>query len=262
MQTNNNNNNAFGSASASAMQQATLAASPAAAPPPADDTWVEFSIHPGHVPDPAFMSTASTDYSNAIPRGLVLRTVKPGMRFGQTLTQKAEVVVSLGEEPIGQGVDDTEEPEKVWDLGPGEYVVNRGTRLDKTRMYVMDFEPSTTREGGVVLRTINPGIIDEYGNNVRLAEVVVSGGPDGKWRETKPQMEGMEGVVGSSMMDGGAGAMGGVDGGSNRVSRGFVAFSSGSLGPARRGGGENPEGGDGYTYGPAPQTGGDPYSLW
>lgn len=132
------------------------------------------------------------------------------------MTQKAEVAVSLGEEPIGQGIDDAEEPEKVWDLGPGEYVVNRGTRLDKTRMYVMDFEPSTTREGGVVLRTINPGIVDEYGNNVRLAEVVVSGGPDGKWREHKPQMEGMEGVVGSSMMAGGAGAMGGVDGGSNR----------------------------------------------
>lgn len=257
LQTNNNDNNAFGSASPSATQP------PNTAPPSADDTWLEFSIHPGHLPDPAFMSTTSTDYSNAIPRGLVLRTVKPGMRFGQTMTQKAEVVVSLGEEPLGQGGNDTEEPEKVWDLGPGEYVVNRGTRLDKTRMYVMDFEPSTTREGGLVLRTINPGIVDEYGNNVRLAEVVVSGGPDGKWREPKPQMEGMEGVVGSSMMDGGGGAMGGVDGGSNRVSRGFVAFSSGSLGPARRGsGGDNAGGGDGYTYGPAPQTGGDPYSLW
>ena len=265
LQNNDNNYNTFGSASASssAMQPATLAASPPSAAPPADDTWLEFTIHPGHLPDPSFMTTTSTDYSNAIPRGLVLRTVKPGMRFGQTMTQKAEVVVSLGEEPIGQGIDDGEEPEKVWDLSPGEYVVNRGTRLDKTRMYVMDFEPSTTREGGVVLRTINPGIVDEYGNNVRLAEVVVSGGPDGKWREPKPQMEGMEGVVGSSMMDGGAGAMGGVDGGSNRVSRGFVAFSSGSLGPARRGGsGDSAGGGDGYTYGPSAQTGGDPYSLW
>jgi len=229
--------------------------------PAAADTWIEFSIHPGHAPDPAFMTTTSTDYSNAIPRGLVLRTVKPGTRFGHTMTQKAEVSVSLGEEPMGQGVDDTEEPEKVWDLGPGEYVVNRGTRLDKTRMYVMDFEPSTTREGGVVLRTVNPGIVDEWGNNVRLAEVCVSGGPDGKWREPKPQMEGMAGIVGGGMMDGGGGAMGGVDGGSDRVSRGFVTFSSGSLGPARRGSG-NQEGGEGYTYGPAPQTGGDPYSLW
>ena len=41
-------------------------------------------------------------------------------------------VVSLGDEPMRRGgVDATEEPEKV----PGEYVVNRGTRLDKTRMY-------------------------------------------------------------------------------------------------------------------------------
>jgi len=104
--------------------------------PVADDTWVDFTIHPGHIPDQAFMTIASTDYSSAIPRGLVLRTAKPGTRFGQTMTEKAQVVVSLGAEPMGRGGDDaTEEPEKVWDLGPGEYVVNRGTRLDKTRMY-------------------------------------------------------------------------------------------------------------------------------
>ena len=181
------------------------------------------------------MTVASTDYSSAIPRGLVLRTGKPGTRFGQTMTEKAQVVVSLGAEPMGQGdVDATEEPEKVWDLGAGEYVVNRGTRLDKTRMYVMDFEPSTTRPGGAVLRTVNPGIVDEWGNNVRLCEVIVSGGPDGKWREPKPQMEGMEGIVGNGMMDGRGEAMGGFVGGSDRVSRDFVAFSSGSLGPVRR----------------------------
>ena len=239
-------------------------ASPPEVPPMpvADDTWVDFTIHPGHIPDQAFMTIASTDYSSAIPRGLVLRTAKPGTRFGQTMTEKAQVVVSLGAEPMGRGGDDaTEEPEKVWDLGPGEYVVNRGTRLDKTRMYVMDFEPSATRPGGAVLRTVNPGIVDEWGNNVRLCEVIVSGGPDGKWREPKPQMEGMEGIVGNGMMDGRGGAMGGLDGGSNRVSRGFVAFSGGSLGPARRGG-DDQGGQDGYTYGPAPQTGGDPYSMW
>jgi len=178
------------------------------------------------------------------------------------MTEKAQVVVSLGDEPMGQGdVDATEEPEKVWDLGPGEYVVNRGTLLDKTRMYVMDFEISTTRPGGAVLRTVNPGIVDEWGNNVRLCEVIVSGGPDGKWREPKPQIEGMEGIVGNGMMDGRGGAMGGLDGGSDRVSRGFVSFSGGSLGPARRGG-DDQGGQDGYTYGPAPPTGGDPYSMW
>jgi len=261
--------NAMGSPPAmpSTFSQSNAAAAPPSSAPsmPTDnDTWVEFSIHPGHVPDPAFMVTVSTDYSNAIPRGLVLRTMKPGMRFGKIMTQKADVVVSLGEEPVGSGSDDDEEPEKQWDLGPGEYVVNRGTRLDKTRMYVMDFVPSTTREGGTVLRTVNPGIMDEWGNNVRLAEVIVSGGPDGKWREPKPQMEGMEGVVGGGMMDGRGGAMGGVDGGSQRVSRGFVAFSSGgSLGPARRGNdGQGGGGDDGYTYGATPETGGDPYSLW
>lgn len=239
-------------------------ASPPAVPsvPVADDTWVEFTTHPGHIPDSAFMTITSTDYSSAIPRGLVLRTGKPGTRFGQTMTEKAQVVVSLGDEPMGQDdVDATEEPEKVWDLGAGEYVVNRGTRLDKTRMYVMDFEISTTRPGGAVLRTVNPGIVDEWGNNVWLCEVIVSGGPDGKWREPKPQMEGMEGIVGNGMMDGRGGAMGGLDGGSDRVSRGFVSFSGGSLGPARRGG-DDQVGQDGYTYGPAPQTGGDPYSMW
>ena len=142
-------------------------------------------------------------------------------------------MVSLGDEPMGQGdVDATEEPEKV----PGEFVVNRSTRLDKTRMYVLFFEISTTRPGGAVLRTVNPGIFDEWGNSVRLCAVpvIVSGGPDGKWREPKPQMEGMEGIVGNGMMDGRDGAMGGLDGGSDRVSRGFAAFSSGSLGPVRR----------------------------
>ena len=73
-------------------------------------------------------------------------------------------------------------------------------------------------------------------------------------------MEGMEGIVGNGMMDGRGEAMGGFDGSPARVRGEFVALSSGSLGPARRINGS--QGRRWVSYGPAPQTGGDPYRMW
>ena len=73
---------------------------------------------------------------------MVLRKAKSGTSLDDAMTEKARILVSLGDEPMGQGsVDSNEEIEKVWDLGPGEYdvrVVNRGTWLDKSRMYVIE----------------------------------------------------------------------------------------------------------------------------
>ena len=35
----------------------------------------------------AFMTITSTDYSSTIPRGLVIRTAKPGTCLGETMTE-------------------------------------------------------------------------------------------------------------------------------------------------------------------------------
>mmetsp|Transcript_16858 Transcript_16858/g.37356 ORF Transcript_16858/g.37356 Transcript_16858/m.37356 type:complete len:277 (+) Transcript_16858:248-1078(+) len=215
------------------------------------DEWSEFSIHPGHAVDEEYMIIVGSDYSPHHPKTTVIETSKPGMRFGNTLVERAEVIVSRGTEPLMPG----EEPPPTFELGENEYIVNRGTRVDKNRMYVMDFMPSEYREGGVVLRTVNPGVVDEFGNNVQLAEVIASSGKDGKWRPPKPAMEGIEPSTGGGTGSGTGGAFGASSGGPDDTtrSRGMVAFSSvGTFGFARNGANrEEP----GYTYGPGTASG-------
>ena len=212
------------------------------------EDWAEFHIHPGHLIDEEYMVVTGSDYSSDHPASTVIKTEKPGMRFGNTLVERAQVIVSKGPEPLMPG----EDPPPTFELGENEYIVNRGTKIDKNRMYVMDFMQSDYREGGVVLRTVTPGVVDEYGNNIQLAEVIASSGKDGRWRPPKPSMEGMEGITNGAGRGGAFGASSGGPDDTTR-SRGMVAFSSvGTFGFARNGANKEEPG---YTYGPGIASG-------
>ena len=177
---------------------------------PGTEEWAEFNVEGGSAFDPTRMKVIAEDYSSEVPKGMVVYTENPGQTFSGTIVSHAEVVMSLGPEPNipagagpgGMGVDleffmdegsgssgnagPTRQGSSKWNLAADEYIVNRGTKIDKTRMYVVDFEPSATRPGGTVLRTLAPGKIDmETYATVALAEVIASSGPDGNWEEDK-----------------------------------------------------------------------------
>jgi len=188
---------------------------------PEVEAWNDFTISPGDMVDINRMEVLRSDYSTNFPMDTVLKCEKPGIEFAGTMTQRALVIVSLGPEPEEVMGGPSKVPKK-FDLKENEYTVDRGTKVDKTRMYVLMYEKNV-REGGTVLRTMKPGIVAlEDLSMTTLAEVVASSGPDGKWNEED--------------------AKNGASG--NSRSRGMVAFSSMTLGPT---GGPGKQ--EGFTYG-------------
>jgi len=189
-----------------------------------NNDWDEFRVRPGDTVDMQRMEVVGSDYSNEFPMDTVVSCEQPGANFDGQLTQRAQVIVSLGPEPGGGGGAPEESD---FELAADEYIVKRGTKIDKYRMYVLDFEPSP-REGGTVLRTLTPGRLGPDGSTMHLAEVIVSSGPNGDWKDDSRK---------------GSNAYGQEEDGRN--SRGFSGFSSGSLGPV---GGPGKQ--EGYIYGP------------
>jgi len=202
---------------------------------PGNEEWSEFNIQPGETVDVNRMEVVGSDYSNDVQIDSVLRCVAAGVNFAGTLTQKAQVICSLGpgegasSSPVVTGDSD--------DLDENEYTVNRGTAIDKTRMYVLNFEASPDVEPGTILRTLKPGVMGEDGNCMHLAEVVASSGPDGSWKPSHDRPV--------EVSDG----MASVDIGSADRSPGMVGFSSGTLGPPGGLGRQS-----GYTYGKAKRS--------
>jgi len=189
--------------------------------------WDDYTVPPGTFVDVSRMEVVGSDYSNDYPIDSVISCEKPGVNFDGKMTQRAQVVVSLGPEPNGGGSGPVESD---FELAENEYIVKRGTKIDKYRMYVLDFEPSP-REGGTVLRTLTPGLLGPDGNTLNLAEVIASSGPNGDWKEDRHNNNN------NGSMEG--------DPSTGRSSRGFAGFSSGSLGPV---GGPGKQ--EGYIYGP------------
>lgn len=198
--------------------------------------WDDFHVRPGTFVDVTSMEVVGSDYSNEFPIDTVVSCEKPGSNFDGKLTERAQVIVSLGPEP-NDGSGGFGPQESDFELAENEYIVKRGTKIDKYRMYVLDFEPSP-REGGTVLRTLTPGLLGPDGSTVNLAEVVASSGPNGDWKEDRNGQGSIEG-----------------DPSTGRSSRGFAGFSSGSLGPA---GGPGKQ--EGYIYGPTKKRSSPPMS--
>jgi len=213
------------------------------------DGWSDFNVNPGTPVDINVMEVVGSDYSNNCPIDTVVRCEKAGVNYDGTLTQRAQIIASLGPEPPelagSSGSFSLSKEEKEFELAENEYTVNGGTKIDRTRMYVLTFEKSQ-REGGTVIRTLKPGLLSPDGSTINLAEVIASSGPNGDWKEDRNAERTFKGgsIDGNSI----GGSESSNDWSSGRESKGMVAFSSGRLGPP---GGPGRQ--DGYTYGPTPK---------
>eukprot|EP00548_Thalassiothrix_antarctica_P000183 CAMPEP_0194144222 /NCGR_PEP_ID=MMETSP0152-20130528/13287_1 /TAXON_ID=1049557 /ORGANISM="Thalassiothrix antarctica, Strain L6-D1" /LENGTH=493 /DNA_ID=CAMNT_0038843967 /DNA_START=276 /DNA_END=1757 /DNA_ORIENTATION=+ len=137
--------------------------------------------------------------------------------------------------------------DEVSKLSMNEYSVNRGTKIDKTRMYVLGFEASPYDEGGTTIRTVTTGLLNEDGSTKNLAEVIISSGHDGRWRMESSSTP--KNNHGSYVGDSDSGIGNYKDDATGRISHGIVPFSSSpSLRTKSDGQQQN---NDGYTYGPS-----------
>jgi len=220
-----------------------------------------FDVTPGSQIDIRRMDIIGMEYSNIHPMDDVVQCIKPGRidttsrnNNDITVSEKAQVVISMGPDPeemysnsnTNNRMKDELNEVDDYDLEANEYAVKAGTQYDKTRMYMIDMERSDQYEGGSVLRTLEPGIMDQSsGSTMNLANVVLSSGPKGDWRPDRRGSNQYSDGSGSSSGSGG-GYGGGGDASDGRSSRGQVAFSSGTLGPP--GGPGKPT--EGYIYGP------------